>query len=60
MVKYIYDAAGLFLLFIFFSMKINGPPCYETNVVEDTPKFEHHNLSLLEMKGFARLRTDLF
>jgi hypothetical protein len=44
--------------FFFNSMKIHGPRCYETNVVEEAPDFKHQNLSLLVMKGLAGLRKD--
>uniref|UniRef100_A0A8I7B9F4 F-box/LRR-repeat protein 15/At3g58940/PEG3-like LRR domain-containing protein n=1 Tax=Hordeum vulgare subsp. vulgare TaxID=112509 RepID=A0A8I7B9F4_HORVV len=32
---------------------------YDTNVMGETPKFQHQNLSLLEMKGYAGLRDDV-
>nr|XP_051230591.1 uncharacterized protein LOC127348690 [Lolium perenne] len=40
------------------SLKVFSPRCYLTNVVEEAPDFEHLNLSLLEIKGFAGLTAD--
>ncbi|XBI82369.1 hypothetical protein VPH35_091069 [Triticum aestivum] len=35
------------------------PPAYNTNTEGETPKFEHRNLSFLELKGYAGLREDV-
>lgn len=32
---------------------------YNTNTAGETPKIEHHNLSFLELKGYAGLREDV-
>lgn len=38
---------------------LTTPSRYETQVMGETPKFEHQNLSILEMKGYAGLRENI-
>lgn len=60
---YIYDVTFFFLCTTCFE-KLHQT-CWltlsrsETQVVGETPKFDHQNLSILEMKGYAGLRDHI-